>query len=70
VRNEVLHRVKEDRNTLHTLKIRKANWIDHILHRNCLLKHADEGMIEVTGRQGKRPKHLLDDLKETRGYWK
>jgi hypothetical protein len=35
VRNEeVLHRVKEERNILHTIQIRKANWIGHILHRN------------------------------------
>jgi hypothetical protein len=40
VRNEeVLHRVKEERNILHTIKRRKANWIGHILRRNCLLKH-------------------------------
>ena len=25
--------------------------------------------IEVTGRQGRRPKLLLDDPKETREYW-
>jgi hypothetical protein len=32
VRNEeVLHRVKEDRNILHKRKQRKANWIGHIL---------------------------------------
>jgi hypothetical protein len=50
VRNEeVLRIVKEDKNTLHTLKIRKANWIGHILHRNCLLKHVVERMIEVRG---------------------
>jgi hypothetical protein len=40
VRNEVLHRVKEERNILHTIKRRKANWIGHILRTNCLLKHA------------------------------
>jgi hypothetical protein len=40
VRNEeVLHRVKEERNILHTIKRRKANSIGHILRRNCLLKH-------------------------------
>jgi oligoribonuclease (3'-5' exoribonuclease) len=39
VRNEVLHRVKEERNILHTIKRRKANWIGHMLRRNCLLKH-------------------------------
>jgi hypothetical protein len=45
VRNEeVLHRVKEKRNILHTIKIRKANWIGHILRRNCLLKHVIEGV--------------------------
>jgi hypothetical protein len=55
VRNEeVLHRVKEERNVLHTIKIRKASWIGHILRRNCLLKHLIEGKlerrIEMTGR--------------------
>jgi hypothetical protein len=47
VRNEeVLHRVKEERNILHTIKRRKANWIGHILHRNSLLKHVIEGKLE------------------------
>jgi hypothetical protein len=46
VRNEVLHRVKEERNILHTIKIRKASWIGHILRRNCLLKHVIEGKLE------------------------
>jgi hypothetical protein len=47
VRNEeVLHRVKEERNIVHTIKRRKANWIDHILRRNCLLKHVIEGKLE------------------------
>jgi hypothetical protein len=27
---EVLHRVKEERNILHTVKRRQANWIGHI----------------------------------------
>jgi hypothetical protein len=74
VRNEeVLHTVKEERNILHTIKRRKANWIGHILRRNCLLKHAIEGelegRIEMTGRRGRR-KQLLDNLKEKRRYWK
>jgi hypothetical protein len=47
VRNEeVLHRFKEDRNILHTIKRRKANWMGHILRRNCLLKHVTEGKLE------------------------
>jgi hypothetical protein len=33
VRNEVLYRVKEERNVLYTIKRRKANWIGHILSR-------------------------------------
>jgi hypothetical protein len=28
-----------------------------------------EGRIEMTGRQGRRRKQLLDDLKEKRSYW-
>jgi hypothetical protein len=75
VRNEVLqHRVKEERNIVHTIKRRKANWIGHILRRNCLMKHVIEGelerRIEMTGRRGRRSDQILDDLKETRGYWK
>jgi len=73
VRNEdVLLRVKEQRNILHEICKRKANWIGHILHRNCLLQRVIEGKIqggiEVTGRQGRRRRKLLDDLKERRGF--
>ena len=73
VRNEeVLHRVKEQRNILHEIRKRKANWIGHILRRNCLLKQVIEGKIkgetEVTRRQGRRRKKLLGDLKDRRGY--
>jgi hypothetical protein len=46
VRNDVLKRVEEERNILHTMKRRKANRIDHFLRRNCLLKHVTEGKIE------------------------
>ena len=53
VRNEeVLLRVKEQTNTLHEISKRKANWIGHILRRNCLLQGGIEGKtkagIEVT----------------------
>ena len=73
VRNEeVLLRVNEQRNILHEISKRKANWIGHILRRNCLLKHVIRGKIkgemEVTRRRGRRRKKLLDDLKERRGY--
>jgi hypothetical protein len=39
VRNEkVLHRVKEERNIVHTIKRRKANWIGRTLCENTVLK--------------------------------
>ena len=47
VRNEeVLLRGKEQRNILHEIRKRKANWIGHILRRNCLLKQVIEGKIK------------------------
>ena len=65
-------RVKEQRNILHELSKRKANWIGHILCRNCFLQRLIEGKIkgriEVTGRRGRRRRKLLDYLKERRGY--
>ena len=72
VRNEeVLLRVNEQRNILHEIRKRKANWIGHILCTNCLLKQVIEGKIkgemEVTRRRGRRRKKLLDDLKDRRG---
>ena len=65
MRNEdVLLRVSEQRNILHEIRKRKANWIGHILRRNCLLKQVIEGKIkgemEVTRRRGRR----------RRNYWK
>jgi hypothetical protein len=73
VRNEeVLLRVKEQRKILHEISKRKANWIGHILRRNCLLQRIIEGKIkggiEVTGRRGRRRRKLLDDLKERRRH--
>jgi len=68
----VLLRVNEQRNLLHEIRKRKANWIGHILHRNCLLKQVIEGKIkeeiEVKRRRGRRGRKLLDDLKDRRGY--
>jgi hypothetical protein len=46
VRNEVLYSVKGERNIVQKIKIWKANWIGHILHRNCFLKYVIEGQIE------------------------
>ena len=64
VRNEeVLLRVNEQRNILHEIRKQKANWIGHILRRNCLLKQVIEGNIkgemEVTRRREE----------DVRNYW-
>jgi len=68
VRNEeVLHRVKEEWNILHTKKV-KANWIGHILRRNNLIKYTLEGKIEVMGRRENRCKQTLGDRTEMKGY--
>jgi len=57
-----------------TYNEKKANWIVHILGRNCLLKHVIEGKIEggieVKGRLGRRCNQLLHYIKEVRRYWK
>jgi hypothetical protein len=64
----VLLRVSKQRNILHEIRKRKANWIGHILRRNCFLTQVIEGkikgQIEVTRRRNK----LLDDLGDRRGY--
>ena len=70
---EVLLRVKEQRNIVHEISKRKVNWIGHILRRNCLLQRVIEGKIkgggiEVTGRRGRRRRKLLDEHMERRGY--
>ena len=59
VRNkEAVHRVKEERNDLHTRKRRKDSWIGHMLRRNCLLKQVIEGKIkgriELKRRRGRK----------------
>ena len=68
----VLLRANEQRNILHEIVKRKANWIGHILRRNFLLKQVIERkikvQIEVKRRQGRRRKKKLDELKDRRGY--
>ena len=68
----MLLRVDEQRNILREINKRKANWIGHILHRNCLLQRVIERKrkrgIEVRGGRGRRRMKLLVDLKERRGY--
>jgi predicted DNA-binding transcriptional regulator len=40
-------RVKEQRNIVHEINKRKANWIGYILRRNCPLKQVIDGKIKV-----------------------
>ena len=52
VRNEeVLLRVKEQRNILHEINKLKASWIAHILRRNCFLQRVIEGKIKRGDRR-------------------
>jgi len=67
---EVLLRVEEEKNLLHTIKRRKDNWVGHIWRENCLLKLVIEGKIEGTGRRGRGHAQLLYDLEEIRRSWK
>jgi len=64
VRNEeVLLRVNEERNTLQEIRKRKANWIGHILRRNCLLNKLSKE------RQRGRWKWHEDVEEDVRSCW-
>ena len=64
VRNEkVLLKVNEQRNILHEIRKRKANWIGHILRRNCLLKQVNEGKIK--GEMEVKE----EEEEDVRNYW-
>jgi hypothetical protein len=46
----VVQRVKEERSILCKIPREEANWIGHIVRRNCLLKSVIEGNIYGTKR--------------------
>ena len=47
---EILERTGEKRTLINNIICRKANWIGHILRRNCLLRDVIKGqMSEVKG---------------------
>jgi hypothetical protein len=64
MRNEVLHRVRADRNIVNTVNRTKADRIGHILLRNCFIKLVIEGNIEeriqVKGKRGRGRKQILN----------
>ena len=66
---EVLYRIGENRTLLNIIQRRKANWIGHILRRNCLLHDAIEGKIMDVKVVGRRRTQLLDGLRNRRRYW-
>ena len=55
---EVLLRVKEQRNILHEISKRKANWIGHILRRNCLLQRIIEGEVKGGDRSDRNTRKM------------
>ena len=59
--------VGEKRALLNNILLRKANWIGHILRRNCLLHDAIEEKITAVKEIGRRTQ-LLDDLRNRRRY--
>jgi hypothetical protein len=71
MKNEVLHRVQQERKILSAIK--KDGRLTGLV-TSCVGKHVIEGKIEgrikVTGGRGRRRKKLLDNLKGNRGYWK
>jgi len=52
----MLRRVKKERDILLTIIRRKANWIAHLLRRNCLLKYVIEEKREGRSDGKKRKK--------------
>ena len=48
---------------LHEIRKRKANWIGHILRRNCLLKQVIEGKIKGEMEEAE------DEEEDVRSHW-
>ena len=65
---QVLDLIGEKRTLLNNILHRKANWIGHILRRNCLLRDVIEGQMRQVKGAGRRSP-LLDDLRNRRRYW-
>ena len=65
---QVLKRTGEKRTLLNNILRRKANWIGHILRRNCLLHDVIKGQMTEVKRVGKRKTQLLDVLRNRRRY--
>ena len=66
---QVLDRIGEKRTLLKNILSRKANWIGHILRRDCLLHDAIEGQMTELKGQGRIKTQFLDYLRNRRRYW-
>ena len=64
-----LYNIYDFNKTGSEIRKRKANWIGHILRRNCLLQQVIEGKIKRQIEVTRRRQKLLDDLKDRRGYY-
>ena len=58
----VLDRMGDGRIMLELIKKRKSNWLGHWLRRNCLLKHALEGMVNGKKVRGRRRYQMIDNI--------
>ena len=64
---QVLEHIGDKRTLLNNILHRNANWIGHILRRNCLFHDAIEGqMTEVKELRRRRRTQLLADLRNRR----
>ena len=66
---QVLERIGEKRTLLNSILCRKANWIGHILRRNCLLRDAIEGQVKKEKGARRIRTQLLNDFRNRRRYW-
>jgi len=69
VENEVLCRVQEERNILHAVKQRKANWIGDIICRNSVTHTCCGRKDRRDGKARKKTSAATGDFKEKTRYW-
>jgi len=56
VKNELLKRIKDERNILCTIKRRKVNWLGHILPCKNVIDAKTEGRTEMEEKTRKKTK--------------
>ena len=66
--NDNNHNVTYVRTLINNILRRKANWIGHILRKNCHLHDVIEGQMTEAKGVGRRRTQLLDDLRNRRTY--